>query len=55
MSDAERLELINKAADEVDNIYHDLIRFNRENVLLSLVRSKTMHEAETVKKLYGLL
>ncbi len=54
MSDAERLELINRAADRADNNYDDLTRFNRENVLLSLQRAKTIHEVETVKKLYGL-
>lgn len=54
MSDAERLELINRAADQADNNYNDFRRFNRENVLLSLQRAKTMHEVETIRKLYGL-
>lgn len=54
MSDAGRLELINKAADQVDTNYDDLIRFNQQNVLLSLQRAKSSYELETVKKLYGL-
>jgi hypothetical protein len=54
MSDAGRLELINKAADQVDVNYDDLMRFNHQNVLLSLQRAKTTQEVETVKQLYGL-
>ena len=54
MSDAKRLELINNAADQVDVNYDDLMRFNHQNVLLSLQRAKTTQEVETVKQLYGL-
>lgn len=54
MSDAKRLELINNAADRVDTNYDDLMRFNHQNVLLSLQRTKTAQEVETVKQLYGL-
>jgi len=54
MSDAKRLELINNAADQVDFNYDDLMRFNYQNVLLSLQRAKTTQEVETVKQLYGL-
>lgn len=54
MSDAGRLELINKAAEQVDTNYDDLMRFNHQNVLLSLQRAKSAYEVETVKKLYGL-
>lgn len=54
MSDAKRLELINNAADQVDINYDDLVRFNNQNVLLSLQRAKSAYEVETVKKLYGL-
>ena len=54
MSDAKRLELINNAADQVDTNYDDLMRFNQQNVLLSLQRAKSAYEVETVKKLYGL-
>ncbi|UCS95209.1 conjugal transfer protein TraI [Echinicola marina] len=54
MSDAKRLELINNAADQVDANYDDLMRFNQQNVLLSLSRAKTSIEVQAVKKLYGL-
>lgn len=54
MSDAKRLELINNAADQVDANFDDLMRFNRQNVLLSLQRAKSAIEVETVKNLYGL-
>jgi len=54
MSDAKRLELINEAADRVDENYSDLNLFNRQNSLLSLQRSKNADEAATVKNLYGL-
>lgn len=54
MSDAQRLELINNAADQVDINYSDLKRFNQQNMVLSLQRSKSKQEADQVKKLYGL-
>ena len=54
MSDAKRLELINNAADQTEVNYADLLEFNRQNILLSLQRAKTIHEVQTVKKLYGL-
>lgn len=54
MSDAKRLEIINNAADQVDANFDDLMRFNQQNVLLSLSRAKTSIEVQTVKKLYGL-
>ena len=54
MSDAKRLEIINNAADQVDANYDDLMRFNQQNVLLSLSRANTSIEVQTVKKLYGL-
>ncbi|OKS85688.1 conjugal transfer protein TraI [Mucilaginibacter polytrichastri] len=54
MSDAKRLEIINEAADRVDENYSDLTRFNRQNAVLSLQRAKDLNEAQTVKKLYGL-
>ncbi|OJW80290.1 MAG: conjugal transfer protein TraI [Bacteroidetes bacterium 46-16] len=54
MSDAKRLELINKAADRVDANYADLTKFNHQNTILSLQRAKTENDVQTVKKLYGL-
>ena len=54
MTDAKRLELINKAADKVDMNYASLVQFNQQNMLLSLQRAKSEVEVLEVKKLYGL-
>lgn len=54
MSDAERMELINQAADRIEINYSDLVRFNRQNTVLSLQRARAEREVQTVKKLYGL-
>lgn len=54
ISDAKRLELINNAADRVDTNYTDLIRFNQQNFILSLQRSKSENDVQALKKLYGL-
>ncbi|TRW22011.1 conjugal transfer protein TraI [Flavobacterium zepuense] len=54
MSDAKRLEIINDAADRVDENYSDLTRFNSQNAVLSLQRSKDANEAQVIKKIYGL-
>ncbi len=54
MSDAERLKIINRSADGVEQQLSDLRRFNTQNSQLSLQRSKDQDEVEAVKKLYGL-
>ena len=54
MSDAKRLEIINTAADQIDANYDDLRLFNSQNRQLSLQRAKTKHDAEKIKKLYGI-
>lgn len=54
MSDAKRLELINDAADRIDTNYNDLMRFNRQNAVLSLQRAKDANEAQLVRRIYGL-
>lgn len=54
MTDAKRLEIINKAGDGIDKNYQDLQQFNNQNIQLSLNRAKDEHEIATVKKLYGL-
>ncbi|RRJ90724.1 conjugal transfer protein TraI [Flavobacterium macacae] len=54
MTDAKRLELINSAADGIDSNYDDLRLFNRQNILLSLQRSKTEKDVEAVKEFYGI-
>ncbi len=54
MSDLKRLEIINKAADQIDTNYNDLRLFNQQNVLLSLQRAKTDAEVNKVKQFYGI-
>lgn len=54
MTDGKRLEIIEAAANEIDQNYFDLKQFNTQNMLLSLNRAKDAHEIEAVKKLYEL-
>ncbi|WP_281225417.1 conjugal transfer protein TraI [Flavobacterium aquiphilum] len=54
MSDLKRLEIINKAADQIDANYDDLLLFNDQNKMLSLQRAKTEVEAQKVKQFYGI-
>ncbi|MBW1655990.1 conjugal transfer protein TraI [Flavobacterium quisquiliarum] len=54
MSDLKRLEIINKAADQIDANYNDLTMFNQQNILLSLQRAKTEADVNQVKQFYGI-
>lgn len=54
MSDAKRLELINAAANRMDDNYSDLHRFNNQNYMLSVQRARTENETLTLKKYYGI-
>jgi hypothetical protein len=54
MSDAQRLQLINNAGDNINRNYADLSRFNNQNALLSLQRAKDQEDIDMVKKMYGL-
>ena len=54
MSDAKRLEIINKASDGIEKNYQDLCQFNNQNIQLSMNRAKDQNEVNIVKKLYGL-
>ncbi len=54
MSDGKRLEIIEQAADQIDQNYFDLRQFNTQNMVLSISRAKDQHEVSVVKKLYGL-
>lgn len=54
MSDLKRLEIINKAADEIDANYDDLKMFNQQNILLSLQRAKTEADVNRVKQFYAI-
>ena len=54
MSDSKRLEIINSAADRIDENYSDLQQFNNQNILMSVQRSKGQQEIRDVQKLYDL-
>lgn len=54
MDDADRLRLINNTADKVTTNYNDLMRFNKDNALVSLQRSRNGQETELVKWMEGL-
>jgi hypothetical protein len=54
MTDEQRLELINHAGDKLDDNYSDMRRYNTENEMLSLQRSKDLGDTQTTKALYGI-
>lgn len=54
MSDLKRLEIINRAADQIDINYDDLTLFNNQNIVLSLQRAKSEAEKSSVKQFYGI-
>ncbi len=54
MSDAKRLEMINKVGDNVDRTWSDLHQFNNQNIQLSINRAKDENEVKAIKQLYGL-
>lgn len=54
MTDAKRMEIINRAADAMQTNLNDLRSFNSQNIQLSLQRSKDENDVAVVKKMYGL-
>ena len=54
MTDAKRLEMINAAANKMDNLYSDLKQFNTQNSKLSIQRSKSLEETVKLKEIYGI-
>lgn len=54
MSDAERLSLLNRSADEIETYIRDLRTFSNQNIQLSLQRAKSIQDINTVKELYGI-
>ena len=54
MTDAKRIEIIDHAADAVDDNLADLRQFNDQNKILSFQRAAAKGDVEVVKKLYGL-
>lgn len=54
MSDGHRIEIIDAAAIRTEQNYSDLIKFNNQNLILSIQRARSDHDAQVVKELYGL-
>lgn len=54
MSDAERLALLNRSADEIETYIRDLRKFTNQNIQLSLQRAKDLEDINSVKDLYGI-
>lgn len=54
MSDAKRLEIINKTADAIEQNLMDVKQFNEQNKMISLQRATQKGEIDYVRKLYGL-
>lgn len=54
MTDAKRIEIINKVADHTDENLADLRQFNDQNKMLSFQRAAEKGDVDAVKKLYGL-
>jgi hypothetical protein len=54
MPDAERLKIIDEADKRIDINYNDLKSYTEQNVLISLQRSRTQSEIESIRLLYGI-
>ncbi|TXK33758.1 conjugal transfer protein TraI [Pontibacter qinzhouensis] len=54
MPDAARLELLDQAADRLEQNYSDLRAFNARTVQLSLLRAKERNNVQAIRHLYGL-
>lgn len=54
MSDGKRLELLQQAANHIEQNYSDLREFNAENIRLSLQRAKERNNLQIMKHLYNL-
>jgi hypothetical protein len=54
MTDAERLNIIETASTGMQKNYDDLKRFNNQNIQVSLQRSKSEQDLQSVKQLYGM-
>lgn len=54
MTDAARLQLIEQTSENIDQLFEELISFNRQNQTLSLSRAKSEFDARVTKQLYGI-
>ena len=53
MSDAARLELVAKAASEMEANYAAIKKFNTGNISLSISRSASLEQTAKLKEIYG--
>lgn len=54
MTDAKRLELIDGAARQIDEVIRDMDRFTAQNIMLTLQRAQTETDIHHIKLLYGI-
>ena len=54
MTDAKRLEIIYTVGNNIEQNITDLQKFNQQNIIISLQRSKEKNDIDEVKKLYGI-
>ena len=54
MSDAARMKLIDQAARAMDQNFSDLRKFNDQQIMLSISRSKSILETKSLKELYDI-
>lgn len=54
MNDEQRLAIIDRAAEAIEQNYSDLRQFNNQNILLSLQRARDENDFKSVEALYGL-
>jgi len=54
MSDEQRLELVNRAGNRLDDNFNDLRRYNAQNQILSLQRGKESGDTKITQALYGI-
>lgn len=54
MSDAERLKMINRCAEDIEQQISDLHKFNNQTIQTSLQRAKDQEDINMIRQLYGL-
>ncbi|MBN9383545.1 MAG: TraG family conjugative transposon ATPase [Chitinophagaceae bacterium] len=54
MQDGDRLEIIDRLGEEMDQQRREMLAFTQENILLSLQRSKSRQEISFIKTLYNI-
>ena len=54
MTDAQRLRKVDEAEEGMNNNYYAFRRFNEQNVMLSLQRTRSEQDLATIKQLYGI-